>query len=77
MLDNLQHNKVDENINLSSRIQVYFCSDKVFNLSKKVLSETEIKVLEKRFDFALIQNQINKSELRNDFEEFCRRMRMK
>ena len=32
----------------------YFCSDTVFNLSKKVLSDAEIKVLEKRLDYAPI-----------------------
>ena len=31
----------------SDRIKGFFSSDSVFNLSKKVLSETEIKVLEK------------------------------
>ena len=36
-----------KNINASSRVQEYFCSDIVLSLSKKVLRETEIKVLEK------------------------------
>ena len=30
-----------------SRIRGYFCSDTIFNLSNRVLSEDEIKVLEK------------------------------
>ena len=30
-----------------SRMKGYFCSDTVFNFSKKVLTEDEIKVLEK------------------------------
>ena len=37
----------------------YFCSDTVFNLSKKVLTETEIKILEKGLDYAPIQKSIN------------------
>ena len=49
----------------------------MFNLSKKVLTDIEIKVLEKGLDYAPIQNKINEPELRRDFEEFCRRMRLK
>lgn len=33
-----------------------FCSDTVFSLSKKVLSEIEIRILEKGLDFAPNQN---------------------
>ena len=66
------------NINDSNdRISGYFCSDTVFTLSKKVLTDIEIKVLEKGLDSALIQNKINEPELRRDCEEFCRRMRLK
>ena len=32
----------------------YFCSNTVFNLSQKVLTDSEIKVLEKRLDYAPI-----------------------
>ena len=60
-----------------SRMKGYFCSDTVFNLSNKVLTEDEIKVLEKGLDFALIQRKVNEPELRQDFEKFCRRMRIK
>ena len=42
----------------------------MFNLSKKVLTEAEI-------DYAPIQNKVNEPELRNDFEEFCWRTRLK
>ena len=77
MLEDLRHKEMPENINVSSRIQGYFCSNTVFNLSKKVLSKPEIKVLEKGLDFVPIQNKINEPELRKDFEEFCRRMRIK
>ena len=37
----------------------------------------EIKILEKRLDYDPIQNKINKPELRRDFEDFARRMRLK
>ena len=57
------------------RLEEYFCSDTVSNLSQKVLTDTEIRILEKGLDFAPIQNKINEPELRTDFEEFCRRMR--
>ena len=49
----------------------------MFNLSNKVLSDIEIRVLEKGLDFAPIQNKLNKLELRRDFKEFCGRMRLK
>ena len=42
-----------------------------------MLSETEIKILEKDLDYAPIQRKINEPELKCDFEEFCRRMRIK
>ena len=77
ILEDLQHNEIPENINGSNCIHGYFCSDTVFNLSKKVLNETEIKALEKGFDFAPIQNKINEPESRNIFEKFCRRMKIK
>ena len=59
------------------RLTGNFVSDTVFNLSNKVLSDTEIRVLEKGLDFAPIQNKLNEPELRRDFKEFCRRMRLK
>ena len=52
------------------RLVGYFCSKNVFNLSRKVLTDVKIKVLEKGLDFAPIQNKINVPELRSDFEEF-------
>ena len=58
-------------------LEGYFCSDTVFNLSQKVLNDTEIRILEKGLDFAPIQNKINEPGLRSDFEDFCRRMRTK
>ena len=50
--------------NSNDRISGYFCSHTVFNLSKKVLTDIEIKVLEKGLDYAPIQNKINEPELR-------------
>ena len=58
-------------------LEEFFCLDTVFNLGRKVLSDTEIRILEKGLDFAPIQNKINEPELRSDFEKFCRRMRTK
>ena len=55
------------------RLEGYFCSDTVL----KVLTDTEIRILEKGLDFAPIQNKINEPELRSEFEEFCRRIRTK
>ena len=49
----------------------------MFNLSKKVLTKTEIKILEKGLDCAPIQIKVNEPELHGDFDEFCRRMRLK
>ena len=51
--------------------------DTVFNLSKKILSDVENKVLEKGLDYALIQNKINEPESKKDFENLCRQMRLK
>ena len=42
---------IDEN----DRLEGYFCSDTVFNLSNKILSDSEIKLLEKGLDFPPIQ----------------------
>ena len=60
-----------------NRLTGYFCLNTIFNLSNRVLSDNEIKVLEKDLDFAPIQRRINEPELRSDFGEFCRRMRIK
>ena len=60
-----------------SRLTGYFCSDTIFNLSNRVLSDNEVKVLEKGLTFSPIQRKINETELRFDFGEFCCRMRIK
>ena len=54
ILEDLQHIEMPE-INVCNRIQEYFFSDTVFGLSKKVLSETEMRVIAKGLDFATIQ----------------------
>ena len=51
-----------------TRISGYFCSDTVFNLSQRVLSEDELKVFQKGLYFAPIQNNVNEPELRKDFD---------
>ena len=72
ILEELQRKSPSKAFNNSNdRISGCFCSDTVFNLSKKVLTDIEIKVLEKGLDYAPIQNKINEPELRRDFEEFC------
>ena len=48
-----------------------------FQLNSPSVNSTEIKVLENGLDFTPIQRKINKPELRRDFIEFCRRMRLK
>ena len=49
----------------------------IFNLSHRVLTDAEIRVLEKGLNFALIQGLINEAELKQDFNDFCRRMCLK
>ena len=47
----------------NKRLKGYFCSDTVFNLSGTILSESEIKVLEKGLDFAPLQRKVNEPEI--------------
>ena len=80
ILEDLQNEKsVNNNPTCSddTRISGYFCSDTVSNLSRRVLSEDEIKFFKKGLDFAPTQNKVNEPELRKDFDELCRRMRIK
>ena len=60
-----------------SRMKGHFCPDTVFNLSNKVLTDGEIKVVQKILDFAPIQRKVNERELRQNFENFCRRIMIK
>ena len=52
-------------------------SKSVFNFNKNVLTETEIRVLEKGLGFALTPTKKNETDLRADFNEFSRKMRCK
>ena len=55
----------------------YFCSETVFNLSRNIFNDTEIKILEKGLDFVCPSRKINEHELRRNFEEFYRKVRTK
>ena len=55
----------------------YFCSQTVFNFSRKVLTETEIRILGKGLGFAPTPTRINESYLKRDFNDFSRKMRRK
>ena len=46
-------------ITSSNRLKGHFCSGNIFNLSHRVLSDAEIKILEKGLDFSPIQRKIN------------------
>ena len=79
ILDELQNISVTgpSNNTDSTRLADYFCSETVFNLRNRALSDAEIKALEKGLEYAHIQNTINEQKLKNNFNEFCRRMRLK
>ena len=62
---------------VNGRLRGYFCSKTVFNLSRKVLTETEICVLEKGLRFAPTPTRINEIDLKRNFNEFSRKMRCK
>ena len=48
----------------------YFCSDVVFNLSHRLLSELEIEVLSKGLSFSPAPSFINEANLQRDFADF-------
>ena len=48
---------------INERLEGYFCSKSVFSLSKKVLTETEIRILEKGLGFAPTPTKIMKLTL--------------
>ena len=60
-----------------NRLTGYFCLDTIINLSDKVFPDNEIKVLEEDLDFAHIQRKTTEPELKPDFREFCRHIRIK
>ena len=71
----LQAEKSPKSVN--GRLNVYFCSKTVFNLSRRVLKKIEICGLEKDFGFASTPTSINESDLKRDFIEFSPKMRCK
>ena len=74
-----------ENSGRKIKLTGYFCSDTVFDLSKRVLRDVEITILEEDLEpiqnlfkiYAPIQNKINETGLQQDFEYFSREMRLK
>ena len=54
-----------------------FCSKTVFNLSRKVLTATGKRVLDKGLRFAPAPIRINESLLKRDFNDFLLKMRCK
>ena len=54
-----------------------FCSKTVFNLSRKVLTATGKRVLDKGLRFAPAPIRINESVLKRDFNDFFLKMRCK
>ena len=78
ILEELQRKSPSKGFNNSNdHISGYFCSDAAFSLSENVLTDIEIKVIEEGLDHAPIKSKINEPELRREFEEFCRRIRLK
>ena len=65
MLKSIQN--VNDSLNLKNQVSVtsegslsgYFCSEMVFNLSRKILTDTEIKIPEKGLDSAPVQKKIS------------------
>ena len=55
----------------------YFCSDMVFNLRHRILSELEIEVLGKGLGFSPTPSFINEADLKRDFTNFSRKMKCK
>ena len=60
---------------VNGRMKEHFCSKTEFNLSKKVLTETVIRILEKGLGFAPTPTRINESDHKRNFNEFSRKMR--
>ena len=65
--------KVDTN----GRIEGQFLNDKVINLSKRALSESEISVLSKGLKFVMTPKELDYSQIKVDLESFGRRLRLK
>ena len=61
----------------NGRLNGKFCSELVFNLSKRKLTEFEVSVLEKGLGFAPTPFAINEAKMKTDFENCARKMRCK
>ena len=72
-----QNKNINVEVTSEGLISGYFCLDTVFNLSHRVLTETEIKVLKQGLEYSPTQKKINKPKLRKYFSELCQRMRNK
>ena len=72
-------NKCFQNIHITSesRLTGQFSSETIFDLNDRVLTDAEIKILEKGLDFAPLQCKINEPELKQDFKGFCKSMWLK
>lgn len=55
------------NSNSKSRSTGYFCSNTAFSLSKRVLREVEIRILEEGLNYVPIQNKIYEHGLQQEF----------
>ena len=58
------------------RLEGKFVS-KMFNLSKKILTEAEVSVLSKGLKFFPTAKGIDRAKIKEDLEEFGRRLRLK
>ena len=67
----------DVRVNESGRLTGYWASDNVFNLSARVLSETEIKLLSRGLKFIPTPKSIDRYQLKLDLEEYGRRLKLK
>ena len=56
---------------INRRLESYFCFMLVFNLSKKVLTETEIRVLQEDLGLVPKPIKINEFDLRGNINEFA------
>ena len=62
---------------LNGRLERYFVSNNVFNLSCCKLSKAEVSLLSKGLKFCPTPNTIDKSILKEDLEKFGRKLRLK
>ena len=68
---------IETAIESNGRLKGVFCSNVVFNLSKRKLNSLELDVLGKGLGFVPTPTCINESHLHQDFLDFSRKMRCK